>query len=1416
MRRLLLCLLLLLPAGLAAQTDDSDRGFVQGLLEDALSGPGREVRIVGFAGALSSRATIEEITVSDRNGIWLSLRDVAMVWTRSALLRGEIEIDEISVGLVQLPRPPLPAEGELPEPEARGSFSLPDLPVAVRIAQMQIARVELGAPVLGEAAAITVGGSAALASGAGTAQLSVERLDAGGQLSLSGSFDNASTDLTLELRVTEPEGGIAVSLLDMPGRPSLDLAITGSGPLDDFATDIRLATDGAERLSGQITLRGEVDGASRFAVDLGGDVAPVFAPEYRAFLGPEIELTAQGAQQADGTLTLDSLDLSAAALRLEGAAEIAPDGWPRRLALDGSITPPAGDDRVLLPLPGARTSVESVRLSGAFDAASGETWQIEGRAVGVKRDGAGADMLGFSGTGEIARDTGRVTGRLDLDAAGLDPGDAALATAIGDTLRGALNFDWTRGAPLSLTDLALAGADYGVTGAITLSGLDGDADLTVAPDLELATRDLSRFGPIAGLDLAGAATLAISGAAEPLTGVIDLTLSGTTRDIATGIAQVDPLLEGQGRLSLAAVRDETGLRVDPFEVRTEAARIEGMARVSTGDSDVFLEAAIAEIARILPELDGPATLTIEAAQRGNVWQIGADTALPGDARLEFTGNVSGDGENELAAAGRLEGRIGRLAAFSGLAGRDVSGRVILDAEGTADLLAGSFDVAVTGETAALAFDVPMVEPLFRGSTRFDLAAGRDADGAIEIVKIDLSGPGLTASGSGRIAAGDSELQLSAGLPEIELILQQLPGAAQLTATASQTGETWQIDALAQLPGDAQVSYAGSVTGDGQSALEVAGRLEAEISQLAAYADLAGRRLSGAITLAAQGAADIVAATFDVTAAGETRSLAFDQPTIEPLLRGTTTFNLVAARGGDGVLRIDDLSLDGPALEVDASGRLSDSAAALDYRAAVSNLGVVVAELPGPASVSGTARHEGGPWQIDATGSGPGGISLATSGRVAQDISRVDLSLNGSAPLALANAQLRGQAVSGLLRFDLSVNGPPALNSVSGRLGLENARFALPAQGLALTDIGGQVSLDSGRAQVGINGNLSSGGRLDVSGPVSLSPPFTADLTATLAGATVRDRELFEAQLGARITVGGPLTGGARIGGTIALDTVEVRIPSVGVSYASLDGLRHVAPPSDVRRTLQYSGLAGAETPGSGASGPAFPLDLTITAPSRLFVRGRGLDAELGGQLRLTGTTNDVVPIGQFDLIRGRLNLLGNRLTLDEGAVRLRGSFDPVIRFVATSEVDGTDVILRLEGLASEPELTITSNPELPQDEALSLLLFGRDATSISPLQAVELAAAIRTLSGRGGLGLSGQLREGLGVDDFDIGTDAEGNAEARIGKYLSETIYTDVTVNSDGESQINLNLDVSKNVTVRGRVGSDGDTGIGVFYERDY
>ena len=240
--------------------------------------------------------------------------------------------------------------------------------------------------------------------------------------------------------------------------------------------------------------------------------------------------------------------------------------------------------------------------------------------------------------------------------------------------------------------------------------------------------------------------------------------------------------------------------------------------------------------------------------------------------------------------------------------------------------------------------------------------------------------------------------------------------------------------------------------------------------------------------------------------------------------------------------------------------------------------------------------------------------------------------------------------------------------------------------------------------------------------------------------------------------------------------------------------------------------------GPPSTPPANPprLDLQINAPNQIFIRGRGVDAEMGGALRVTGTTRNVIPIGQLELIRGRVDLLGKRFDLAEGLVELQGSLVPVIRLVAETSQNGITTRVIIDGEARDPEITFESSPELPEEEVLSQLLFGRGLDNISPLQAAQLANAIAVLAGRGGEGIVGNLRNQFGLDDLDLQTDAEGNVQVRAGKYLSENLYTDVAVGNNGKSTINLNLDVTESLTARGSVDSEGQSTLGIYFERDY
>jgi translocation and assembly module TamB len=289
-----------------------------------------------------------------------------------------------------------------------------------------------------------------------------------------------------------------------------------------------------------------------------------------------------------------------------------------------------------------------------------------------------------------------------------------------------------------------------------------------------------------------------------------------------------------------------------------------------------------------------------------------------------------------------------------------------------------------------------------------------------------------------------------------------------------------------------------------------------------------------------------------------------------------------------------------------------------------------------------------------------------------------------------------------------------------------------------------------------------------------------------------------------------------IAGKIALTETELRVPSTGFGGAGgLPGLAHVNEPGAVHATRLRAGLIAT---GGAARGVVrgFGLDVTLSAPSRLFVRGRGLDAELGGELRLLGSTTAVAPAGAFNLIRGRLEILGKRLVLDQATLEMQGELVPYLTISASTENDGITTGVSITGPATEPVVSFTSSPELPEEEVLAQLLFGQSLTNLSAFQALQLANAVATLAGKGGEGVVSRLRKGFGLDNLDVKTDAAGGTSLTAGKYLGKNIYSEVTLDQLGQSQINLNLDLSKSITLRAQAGSDGNTGLGVVVEKDY
>lgn len=288
---LLLSSLLVIATFAPASAQEDDKGFLTRTIQDALSGSGRTVNIDGFRGALSSEASFDRMTIADKDGIWLTLEEVVLEWNRSALLRGRLEVEKLTAARLDLPRLPVAEDDALPDAEA-APFTLPDLPVSILLETFAIERISLGAPLLGEAAELSVTASAVLNDDLGKVDLQASRTDAKrGAFEIKADFSRDEGLLDLLLKLSEGEEGIAAKLLNIPGQPSVDLSVAGSGPLDDFSADVNVTTDDQERLAGEIILsaqaprRASATPDRRIQADIGGDITALLAPRYRAFSG---------------------------------------------------------------------------------------------------------------------------------------------------------------------------------------------------------------------------------------------------------------------------------------------------------------------------------------------------------------------------------------------------------------------------------------------------------------------------------------------------------------------------------------------------------------------------------------------------------------------------------------------------------------------------------------------------------------------------------------------------------------------------------------------------------------------------------------------------------------------------------------------------------------------------------------------------------------------------------------------------------------------------------------------------------------------------------------------------------------------------------------------------------------------------
>jgi translocation and assembly module TamB len=811
----------------------------------------------------------------------------------------------------------------------------------------------------------------------------------------------------------------------------------------------------------------------------------------------------------------------------------------------------------------------------------------------------------------------------------------------------------------------------------------------------------------------------------------------------------------------------------------------------------------------------------------------------GDASLGGQGTISGL-TTGLKVEGQFAANADDLTRFAALTTLPLAGLVRTEVSGWISPLSGQFDGDITIAGQDLHSGFAQADGLLAGVSSIQISAARDETG-IAVRQFDIEAEaGLTASLSGHVATGGSDLAGSLALADLTLLNAGLSGGvsgqarftgtlqdAHLTLTGTGTdiglGQA-QADALAKgttaldldlhVAGQKVTIAKADLSGPSArvTATGVFDPAGSDLSAKVALPNLAVLQLGyrGAVSgdLRLTGPLDALRAQVSA----KTSDLAIGQVLVDRLLAGPGTLTADVQVNDRQRLQINALNAATPALSVKASGRPE----ALTVDARLTNLGTLLPEFPGPLTAQGSVTQSATGTGLDLTIRGPGQIQAQVTGSLAPGFASADLTARGTAQAGLANVLIAPRVMSGPVSFDLALRGPLAFSSISGTASLTGGRMADPNLPASLVGIAAQARLAGGTATVTMNTGISTGGAATVTGTVGLTPPMPANLAITLANVTLRDPQLYTVTMDGNLTFAGPALGGGKLAGSVNLSNTELRVPNASIaSLPVLKDLKHKNDSLAVRQTRARAG-ADAHAARSGGGSGTYALDLLVTAPNQIFIRGRGLDAELGGQVRLTGTTAAIVPFGSFELIRGRLDLLGKRLVLSEATLQMQGALVPWVHVAATTRSDEFEISAVIEGDAFDPKVTFTSSPELPQEEVIARLLFNSGLQSLSPFQLAQLASAVATLSGRGGEGLLGKIRNAAGLVNLDVVADASGKASVTAGRYLTKNLYSELTVGQDGQSVLTLNLDVSRSITLRGTLDDNGNSSLGVVLEKDY
>ena len=415
--------------------------------------------------------------------------------------------------------------------------------------------------------------------------------------------------------------------------------------------------------------------------------------------------------------------------------------------------------------------------------------------------------------------------------------------------------------------------------------------------------------------------------------------------------------------------------------------------------------------------------------------------------------------------------------------------------------------------------------------------------------------------------------------------------------------------------------------------------------------------------------------------------------------------------------------------------------------------------------------------------------------------------------------------AGTLSLDLRLAGTLQQPQAYGTLRLDNGALQLAATGVQYKALQVQIVCIGQRVELTQLHAESGDGSLDLTGWAE-STRLTLqhlDLVLQMHEFTLMRTPDLEAVVSAALTLRGSLE-----------EMVATGTVTVPRARAQLRGKLVGGPEAVQPWQLTVDGVYGSGLPKTAAreavsaarqmtSGAFLRADVQLALPRNVWVRGHGTAIELSGALTVTKELGTPFVLrGTLETVRGFTSFYSGKFALERGRVTFTGSpeIDPTLDVTVTRAVAGYVVSVNVSGRAKSPQLRLSSTPDLPQADIVTLLVVGKTTDHLTASERSGLSGRAQQIVGNVAAGEMEQLlAKPLGLDTLDIQTgDKLGSGKVSVGRYITQDIFLSYERRrgEEGGNKVGIEYSINRHLKVKGSSSDTGDSAVDILWRIDY